>query len=72
MFPVNGTLAIDEEGDLALLSVDMPLERARTSELASDLLILGDYAQAAVLSVALLVTHSMGPEGVAPFIYFQF
>ncbi len=37
MFPVNGTLAIDEEGDLALLSVDMPLERARTSELASEL-----------------------------------
>ncbi|MGH3133165.1 MAG: MBOAT family O-acyltransferase [Gaiellaceae bacterium] len=29
-------------------------------------------AQAAVLSVALLVTHTMGPEGVAPFIYFQF
>jgi D-alanyl-lipoteichoic acid acyltransferase DltB (MBOAT superfamily) len=29
-------------------------------------------AQAAVLSVALLVTHAMGPEGVAPFIYFQF
>src|SRR5687768_525968 len=37
MFPVNGVLAIDEEGDLALLSVDMPLERARTSELASEL-----------------------------------
>jgi tetratricopeptide (TPR) repeat protein len=37
MFPVNGILAIDEEGDLALLSVDMPLERARTSELASEL-----------------------------------
>jgi tetratricopeptide (TPR) repeat protein len=37
MFPVKGTLAIDEEGDLALLSVDMPLERARTSELASEL-----------------------------------
>ena len=29
-------------------------------------------AQAAVLSIALLVTHAMGPEGVAPFIYFQF
>jgi D-alanyl-lipoteichoic acid acyltransferase DltB (MBOAT superfamily) len=29
-------------------------------------------AQAAVLSLALLVTHAMGPEGVAPFIYFQF
>jgi D-alanyl-lipoteichoic acid acyltransferase DltB (MBOAT superfamily) len=29
-------------------------------------------AQAAVLSVALLVSHAMGPEGVAPFIYFQF
>ena len=37
MFPVNGMLAIDEEGDLALLSVDMPLERARTSELAVEL-----------------------------------
>ena len=37
MFPVKGTLAIDEEGDLALLSVDMPLERARSSELASEL-----------------------------------
>ncbi len=29
-------------------------------------------AQALVLSVALLATHAMGPEGVAPFIYFQF
>jgi hypothetical protein len=25
-----------------------------------------------VLSLALLVVHAMGPEGVAPFIYFQF
>ena len=37
MFPVNGTLAVDEEGDLALLSVEMPLERWRATELASDL-----------------------------------
>jgi S1-C subfamily serine protease len=37
MFPVNGTLAVDEEGDLALLSVEMPLERSRATELASDL-----------------------------------
>ena len=29
-------------------------------------------AQAALLGGALLVTHAMGPEGVAPFIYFQF
>jgi len=29
-------------------------------------------AQALVLSLALLVIHAMGPEGVAPFIYFQF
>jgi D-alanyl-lipoteichoic acid acyltransferase DltB (MBOAT superfamily) len=29
-------------------------------------------AQAVVLGLALLVTHAMGPEGVAPFIYFQF
>jgi S1-C subfamily serine protease len=37
VFPVDGTLAVDEEGDLALISVDMPLERARKSELASEL-----------------------------------
>ena len=37
MFPVNGVLAVDEEGDLALLSVEMPLERARVGELASEL-----------------------------------
>jgi tetratricopeptide (TPR) repeat protein len=37
VFPVNGSLAVDEEGDLALLSVDMPLERARSTELASEL-----------------------------------
>lgn len=35
VFPVNGTLAVDEEGDLALLGVDMPTERS--SELASEL-----------------------------------
>jgi S1-C subfamily serine protease len=34
---VNGTIAIDEEGDLALLSVDTPTERPRSTELASDL-----------------------------------
>jgi tetratricopeptide (TPR) repeat protein len=37
VFPVNGAVAVDEEGDLALLSVDMPLERGRRSELASEL-----------------------------------
>ena len=37
VFPVNGTLAIDEEGDLALLNVEMPLERSRSTELAKDL-----------------------------------
>ena len=38
IFPVNGTLAVDEEGDLALLSVEMPVERvARGTELAKDL-----------------------------------
>ncbi|HYK20733.1 MAG TPA: tetratricopeptide repeat-containing serine protease family protein [Pyrinomonadaceae bacterium] len=37
VFPVNGTLAVDEEGDLALLEIDMPLERARGSELATEL-----------------------------------
>jgi len=34
VFPVSGTLAIDEEGDLALLNVDMPPDRPRASELA--------------------------------------
>src|SRR5215217_1113738 len=37
VFPINGTLAVDEEGDLALLSVDMPPDKARSSELASEL-----------------------------------
>ena len=37
VFPVSGAIAVDEEGDLALLSVDMPLERARGSELATEL-----------------------------------
>src|SRR4029079_620385 len=30
----SGVLAIDEEGDLALLSVDVPADRARSSEIA--------------------------------------
>ncbi|MEP6743630.1 MAG: tetratricopeptide repeat-containing serine protease family protein [bacterium] len=34
VFPVAGMLAVDEEGDLALLSVDMPRERPRSSEIA--------------------------------------
>lgn len=37
VFPVTGVLDVDEEGDLALMNVDMPLERARTSELATEL-----------------------------------
>src|SRR5215203_260838 len=37
VFPVNGTVAVDEEGDLALLSVEMPLEKSRATELASEL-----------------------------------
>jgi S1-C subfamily serine protease len=34
VFPVSGLLAVDEEGDLALLSVDMPTDRDRSTELA--------------------------------------
>jgi hypothetical protein len=34
VFPVAGTRAVDEEGDLALLSIDMPTDRPRASELA--------------------------------------
>jgi len=37
IFPIGGTLAIDEEGDLALLSVETPTERPRSTELASEL-----------------------------------
>src|SRR6186997_1940904 len=36
IFPINGTLSVDEEGDLALLNVEMPLERSRTTQLARD------------------------------------
>jgi len=35
VFPVAGTLALDEEGDLALLSVEMPPERGRASEVTA-------------------------------------
>lgn len=35
--PVEGLLALDEEGDLALLSVPTPPERARSTELATTL-----------------------------------
>ena len=34
VYPVNGVLAVDEDGDLALLEVAMPLERVRSIELA--------------------------------------
>jgi S1-C subfamily serine protease len=37
VFPVGGTVALDEEGDLALLSVETPMERPRSTELASEL-----------------------------------
>ena len=37
VYPVSGAVAIDEEGDLALLSIDMPLDRARSTELAREL-----------------------------------
>jgi Flp pilus assembly protein TadD len=36
-FPVAGALALDEEADLALLSVSVPAERARPLQLASSL-----------------------------------
>lgn len=37
VFPITGALDIDEEGDLCLLNVDMPLTRSRASELARSL-----------------------------------
>ncbi|HEX6043456.1 MAG TPA: tetratricopeptide repeat-containing serine protease family protein [Pyrinomonadaceae bacterium] len=37
VYPVNGAVAVDEEGDLALLSVEMPNTPARSSELATEL-----------------------------------
>lgn len=37
VYPVNGILAIDEDGDLALLSVAMPADRPRATELATAL-----------------------------------
>lgn len=35
VYPVEGILAVDEEGDLALLSVELPPGRLRSSELAT-------------------------------------
>jgi Flp pilus assembly protein TadD len=36
-YPVTGALAVDEEGDLALLSVDLPMDRSRVLSLSSSL-----------------------------------
>jgi Flp pilus assembly protein TadD len=36
-YPVNGALAVDEEADLALLSVDLPADRSRPLQFASTL-----------------------------------
>jgi S1-C subfamily serine protease len=37
VYPVAGLLAVDEEGDLAILSVNTPSERVRKAELATEL-----------------------------------
>jgi hypothetical protein len=37
VYPVAGTVAVDEEGDLAVLSVNMPAERSRKVELTTTL-----------------------------------
>jgi S1-C subfamily serine protease len=37
VYPIAGAIAVDEEGDLALLSVEMPAAPARSSELATEL-----------------------------------
>lgn len=37
VYPVNGFLAIDDEGDLVLLEIEMPVERGRSTELATNL-----------------------------------
>lgn len=37
VYPVTGVVALDEEGDLALMNVDMPNDRPRASELTSAL-----------------------------------
>jgi S1-C subfamily serine protease len=37
VYQVTGALAVDEEGDLALLNVDMPAQATRSTELATEL-----------------------------------
>jgi S1-C subfamily serine protease len=37
VYPIAGAVAVDEEGDLALLSVEMPAAPARSTELATEL-----------------------------------
>ncbi|HKZ77897.1 MAG TPA: tetratricopeptide repeat-containing serine protease family protein [Pyrinomonadaceae bacterium] len=37
VYPVTGAVAVDEEGDLALLAVETPPERARSSQLSESL-----------------------------------
>ncbi|HEY6804044.1 MAG TPA: tetratricopeptide repeat-containing serine protease family protein [Pyrinomonadaceae bacterium] len=37
IYPVRRALAVDEEGDLALLEIEMPLDRVRSAEIATTL-----------------------------------
>jgi tetratricopeptide (TPR) repeat protein len=37
IYPVKRALSVDEEGDLAMLEIDMPLERVRSAEIATSL-----------------------------------
>jgi len=37
IYPVRRALAVDEDGDLAMLEVEMPLERVRSAEIATNL-----------------------------------
>jgi len=36
-YPVNGAVAVDDDGDLVVLNVDMPVDRSRSLEMASTL-----------------------------------
>jgi len=37
IYPVNGAVAVDDDGDLVVLNVDMPVDRSRSLEMASTL-----------------------------------
>ncbi len=76
-FAQSGSLAIQQArpATVALVALGLLLQFLPpdwTGRLARRVMAVPDWAQAAAASVLIVGIDAMGPDGVAPFIYFQF